>query len=324
MSNPKNRGFTLVELLVVIAIIALLIGILLPALSAARKNAIKVKDATQLRGIMQGFNAWASDNRDSYPLPSLVDANNDSEAANVNKDRTGAIMSLLVFKNTLTPEILVSPAEVGRFEIYANYQNDAPTAAVTPRRALYDPAMKGTPKDANRGTNTATVGNVSYAHLVPAAGRLTAWRNTVSSSQPVLSNRGPVYQETATPANNSWTQTTGAITGENSDSNQLFGSRGRWAGNIVFADENTQFSNDPNPESVTFQQRSGTGATQTVIAQRDNIFVDETNEGTNLQTPQRRNALLRMLWTGIPTTTTITDTTLRGGGGQFVWVDGDN
>lgn len=59
-----HRAFTLIELLVVIAVIALLIGILLPALGQARKASRTVACAANLRGSGQGLVLYNNDHRE--------------------------------------------------------------------------------------------------------------------------------------------------------------------------------------------------------------------------------------------------------------------
>ena len=63
----RRSGFTLVELLVVIGIIALLIGMLMPALARARAASQKVVCAASLRQIGQGLQSYVSAHRGHGP-----------------------------------------------------------------------------------------------------------------------------------------------------------------------------------------------------------------------------------------------------------------
>jgi prepilin-type N-terminal cleavage/methylation domain-containing protein len=70
----KKRGFTLVELLVVIAIIALLMGILMPALARVRQLAFRLTCGTNLSGIGKAMLIYANDYDNELPRSGGKDA----------------------------------------------------------------------------------------------------------------------------------------------------------------------------------------------------------------------------------------------------------
>jgi len=231
----RKRAFTLIELLVVISIIALLIGILLPALSAARRTARQMQNSTQVRGIHKGMVLYAQGNSTYYPGAARV-ASTNSVSIN-DASITGRFLKLLTGEY-FAGNYAISPSE--------NTQKDTPYSGGT------------------SGTVLSTT-QLSYAMLflgaASTANEREEWRDTVNSRAIVVSDRAIV----------NGTGLRSAHTEPSNNTNEWRGSVG-WNDNHVtfeasFVVQKTRYTNSSSPANAT--DGDGVNATDNLFA--DNV-----------------------------------------------------
>lgn len=213
----RSRGFTLIELLVVIAIIALLIGILLPALARARNNAKFLTCSTRVNQIHKGMVLFANDFGGTYPKPVKISPG--TAGANLYNqfgNSSANFYSYMIFNTYYSPEVVTCPGDASsNLEVKTKYRYGTQDDPGWNDIWMWDPDFSCNVQDNGQKTNA------SYATLAPAGSRFNAeWADSLNANYAVISDRG----------------VRDGIPDKKSPTYLFHGARTTWSGNVGFND----------------------------------------------------------------------------------------
>ena len=207
----RKKGFTLIELLVVIAIIAMLLAILMPALSKVKKIAQRVVCATNLKGMGTAQVVYANDYDDEYAVQggglahtwsNVTDNWQNAQGDTTNPTNTvgnitvGASLYLLVREADVSPKSFICPSG-------SEQEFDGKNPSNLDIVELYDFGSPAWPTDKPMGPEIC----VSYSYHQPyAAGGATGTQQSGSKGRyaadgsrsaafAIMADKSPYYDQ---------------------------------------------------------------------------------------------------------------------------------
>jgi prepilin-type N-terminal cleavage/methylation domain-containing protein len=206
----KSSGFTLIELLVVISIIALLLGILVPVLGVAKKNANIMKESVNLRNIHAALATYGTSNKDWFTgytasgkiagvagsvtadfigkyYAASTNAASATAATTLTADTTAYAQAVLMDEGGSTPAQWVSPGET-------NVTGGNTAVTHTSGTVLEAAATKGTVAATTAATDNSTTGmvsvfNSSFAVLAYGGTLKAEWKSNQNQQAIVMASR---------------------------------------------------------------------------------------------------------------------------------------